>query len=245
MKTGTCKLCLQEKPLLNKSHIIPDFMYRHGKIYHDDHSIHRISLEKTTNSNYTKKGIQYSGEYEGGILCKNCDGIIIKEYEDYAINFLFGKNLKTEFIYTRGKGDLTVSNVDSGMLKLFFLSIFWRSSISSRSFFKHVKLPKEVEEKLRLMILNGSPGKKNDFPFIPVYDFGKDPKLKQYMGQPVGLHHDTSYLFVFPAMFVQIFLHKKMLPRNLRRYGIRRKGKIKFLLAPPQYVRQMLHDLYG
>ncbi|GEM_PF-2942036 len=32
-----CKLCLKDKPLIKKSHIIPDFMYR--EIYDEDNRI--------------------------------------------------------------------------------------------------------------------------------------------------------------------------------------------------------------
>jgi hypothetical protein len=50
---------------LKKSHIIPDFMYRDGKIYHDDHTVHKIDFGQSLKGKVVRKSRQQSGEYEG------------------------------------------------------------------------------------------------------------------------------------------------------------------------------------
>lgn len=59
---GRCKLCLGEKELCKKSHIIPDFMYQ--DIFDDKH---RLLLVQSENGSIQQKGIRQSGEYEGDI----------------------------------------------------------------------------------------------------------------------------------------------------------------------------------
>jgi hypothetical protein len=76
---GQCKLCLQEKQLIKKSHIIPDFMYK--DLFDDKHAI----LLNTSNTKTRNTKILFNGEYEGNILCESCDGKIIGGiYENYA-----------------------------------------------------------------------------------------------------------------------------------------------------------------
>lgn len=41
---GSCKLCLEEKILLKKSHIIPEFMYK--DLYDENHKLISFDNEK-------------------------------------------------------------------------------------------------------------------------------------------------------------------------------------------------------
>lgn len=77
-----CKLCLEEKQLIKKSHIIPDFMYK--GIYDEKHKIVHINLENIKNKSHT-----YSGIYDKNILCANCDNEIISKLETYASNCVY------------------------------------------------------------------------------------------------------------------------------------------------------------
>ncbi|RYX80702.1 hypothetical protein EON73_05255 [bacterium] len=76
-----CRLCLQEKPLIKKSHIIPDFMYK--GIFDDKHKI----VQKDFINN--KDLFPSDGIYEKHILCADCDNKIIGGYEDYTAKELF------------------------------------------------------------------------------------------------------------------------------------------------------------
>lgn len=88
----------------------------------------------------------YSKAY---ILCSHCEdriGII----EDY-----FNDNVYTDlFRPERIKGNISIQDSNTLLIKLFFLSLIWRASIAK---FDNFKFPEEIEERLR-NILNISIG---------------------------------------------------------------------------------------
>src|ERR1700722_9313027 len=88
-----CKLCLQNKKLLKKSHIIPDFMYK--ELYDKHHRIYSFNPMEMVN-NTGKIKLHQSGVYEGNILCENCDNVIISQYENYGRYVLKGGNMPPE-----------------------------------------------------------------------------------------------------------------------------------------------------
>ena len=146
-----CKLCLQEKRLLNCSHIISDFTYQ--DLYDENHKINKIQ----DLSNPMKFIRVSSGEYDKGILCEECEQKIGK-FENYAAVILFGGNIaKKEMprfisqVNPHGVEYISIQNIDYRKFKLFLLSLLWRASISKRDYFKHVRLGK-YEDEIRKMI---------------------------------------------------------------------------------------------
>lgn len=154
MKTSICKLCLQEKKLCNKSHIIPDFLYKY--LYGENKKL--VYLTSGQNALF-----KYNSEYEGGILCKECDEGIIGKLDDYAAKFIhnqFGAKIKKQPLLMDGRECFVIEGApyDYAKFKLFLLSLLWRGSISSRSFFARMKLDSEIEEDLGKMIRDSNPG---------------------------------------------------------------------------------------
>ena len=245
MKAGICKLCLQEKKLLNKSHIIPDFMYRDGKIYYDDHTVHRIDFVQSLKGKVTRRGKQNSGEYEGGILCKDCDGKVIKNYEDYAKLFLYGKKLGKQLLYHFPPGEVVLRNIDYAKLKLFFLSVLWRASISTRPFFKEIEIADNLKEELREMILTGNPKGNNDFTMLFMLDAGDNPNLKQYIGQPVGSDNSRSFLFTYPGLLVYYVFDIDIIPNQILNYRIYDTGEIRFMKLSGRQIWDLFKFLFG
>ena len=134
-----CRLCDKDKKLI-KAHIIPEFLYKDLKLYAPDSSGQgRLHGIRNTNGNIEnlKKGLP-SGIYDSTILCKDCDSTILKEYDDY------GKLIFTRLLGQRNNREsadfieLEISNYF--LFKAFFISIFWRASISSRPEFTIVDL---------------------------------------------------------------------------------------------------------
>ncbi len=248
MKKGICKLCLNEKPLLKKSHIIPDFIYRDGNIYHTDHSIQKINLAKALKGISNKKSRQYSGEYEGNILCQHCDGIIIKCYEDYAKKVIWGSQKLSPdeaFLLSFPPGEVVMKNIDYKKIKLFFLSILWRAAISTRPFFKEVNFEMEKLEELRRMILFGDPKENLDWLMLFMLDCGKDTKLKQYIAQPVR-GRDAIFVFTFPALLVVYCLDASLITTELKKYSIFKIGKMRLMkLSSSQIWDLFLNHLSG
>ena len=154
MQKGQCKLCLQYKDLCRESHIIPRFMYKY--ITGNNNELVFIDEQHATH--------KFNGEYEGNILCENCDSELIGKLEDYFSKFIHGEYqsaIRPRFERMDNR-DIIVRENDPiykyDLFKLFLLSLLWRASISSRPLFGQIKLPPEVEDDLRQRALNHQPG---------------------------------------------------------------------------------------
>lgn len=165
-----CKLCLEEKILLKKSHIIPDFIYKHSGLYDDLHRIRLFTVQGLIDNK--KPSLPQSGVYEGNILCADCDNSRLGEsLEQYAKKAIFGGGQlpSSECVYCvnfidEEKNTFAIcKNLNYTKFKLFLLSVLWRASISSKSFFKGIKVG-EHEEVLRKMIFENDPKAFYDYP---------------------------------------------------------------------------------
>ena len=121
-----CKLCNQEKKLLKKSHIIPDFFYKHSGLYDSKHQISKLQIEGA--KGLKRIGYVPTGEYEGNLLCDKCDNEIIGNLENYGKGVLFGglsKSEEVEIIDFQNPDDHSrfkiYRNVDYTRFKLFLL----------------------------------------------------------------------------------------------------------------------------
>jgi hypothetical protein len=211
-----CKLCLKDKLLLNKSHIIPEFMY-HG-FYDPKHKLTSLIPSGLLNGETNIKKTS-SGEFEGGILCKDCDNKLLGEkYEDYACKILYGKTLSENFApkYENHKSQdgikfIICKNIDYNKFKLFLLSILWRASISSRQFFSEIKLGPH-EEILRNMIINQNPGDNDDYPIIFLTYITENSVPKDLITQPCKIKtkegHNT-YLFAIGGILYFYYVNSK------------------------------------
>lgn len=187
LSKGICNLCLVEKELINKSHIFSEFLYK--DFYDDKHKMESFAPKDFLEGNSIEKRVS-SGEYEGGILCMDCENTLSK-YETYARKIFFGGNFPTNELplyeyFKRGDQEFTkISNINYSNLKLFVLSLIWRASISKRPMFKEINL-QVWNEKLRIMLHDGNPGEEGDFP-IMCWHFLKDysvPADALIIGQP-------------------------------------------------------------
>lgn len=219
MKLGLCKLCLQEKLLIEQSHIIPNFYYNHlGLKKNKRKEFHSV--------NYTEgwKIPKQTGEFEKYILCQNCDNEIIGGYEKYGKSiFIDGE---CSFLPVLETDDAEIkyggySGLDYKNFKLFFLSILWRMSITNREFFKYVKLQPNQEEKLRVMILTGNPGKEYEYPILFYQLDAATFKVQSMVTQP---HPRTDYIHLqIGRMQINYFLSTTKHHPSAK-YGIKKNG---------------------
>ena len=202
-----CKLCQLEKPLIKKSHIIPDLFYREAGAYNDKHFIHKIETQ-----NFLKnKSFSYipTGEYEGGILCETCENNILGgDLETYGGKVLFG-GLPPEndirVLYNNPEYT-TFENVDYKKFKLFLLSILWRTAISKRKTFSESKISADNEEKLRKMIFDGIAGEEVNFPIFILSYLRDKTAPSDLIAQPIkSSTKDNDLITIMLAGFVFIF----------------------------------------
>ncbi|MEL6769914.1 MAG: hypothetical protein AAFP18_02485 [Bacteroidota bacterium] len=139
--TAECALCHQVREL-HDSHIIPEFFYK--PLYDSKGRVFDMSTVETTGRPF---GIEQKGLREY-LLCGYCESKLSR-WETVAATLFRSGQLNVP----AGQPLHTLTGLDYHNLRLFFLSILWRSSVSSLPFFKHVSLGPH-EERIRVMLLD-------------------------------------------------------------------------------------------
>lgn len=148
-----CKLCQQDAPLV-KSHIIPKSFYKLSK---DRKEVSR--LVSNIDGDYPKK--TQTGVYDT-IVCETCERLF-SPWDDYAQAILLGELSNQNPLVVNGETvGYRIEEFDYHKLKLFFVSVLWRASISSHNFFSKVQTG-PFEASLREAIKNNDPGDRNFF----------------------------------------------------------------------------------
>jgi hypothetical protein len=153
-ENDTCKLCLKNKEL-KLSHIIPKSII---KLVRDKELNNRFLEIKKNQSNEIQ---DVPKEY---LLCHECEQKI-GIYENY-----FKETVHFNRQHTSKAHDdqyLLIENINYQKIKLFFLSLLWRMSVSSLEEFKNVKIG-ENEEILRKRIIDENPGISHEYPVVAV-----------------------------------------------------------------------------
>jgi len=105
------------------------------------------------------------GVYDQHLLCKSCERHF-SEWDGYGKIALLDKWKEAEPRYVDSKIVAhRLPNVDIRKLRMFFISILWRASVSNRVFFQRISLgPFEAQAKAR--ILSRQPGPLDEFSIV-------------------------------------------------------------------------------
>jgi len=172
-------LCQTEQPLI-KAHVIPAGFFRSI----EDPS-ETLELHTNTPGTYPKRAP--IGVYDKSILCRACDNVF-SPWEKHAQDVLL-RNFSEEAATYHGheKVAWVIDKFDYSQLKLFFVSLLWRASISTHAFYRRISTG-PFESELRTMILAGAPGAPNTFAVSlarfeePAYSAMLDPHRERYDG---------------------------------------------------------------
>jgi hypothetical protein len=249
-----CKLCKQDKKLLKKSHIIPEFMY--NGMFDEEHKIVLTpAVNKSRDS--TNTHLRSTGEYESNILCLDCDNKLLGEYyENYASRVLYGGRLNTnecpEFSNTRnthGIEFIKCTKVNYHKFKLFLLSVLWRASISQRPFFSEVRL-NDHEERIRNMILTKDAGDATLYP-INIFTYRHIPQLTselisqpRYLKTKEGLEY---YSILINGYFYFYYLSNPdiPIPKRVVEITITTSNELQILKLPPDKGIDFIAGQFG
>ncbi|WP_444941078.1 hypothetical protein ACJJI3_00185 [Microbulbifer sp. ZKSA004] len=216
----TCKGCGYDKKLID-AHIIPKFFYMELRADGNHLNVLHAGNERI--------GRSFKGDYDNSILCKDCDGVFEK-YDDYAKKILInGFNLFRPI--WRGSELLgwELPPYDFSKIKLFFLSVLWRASISTRPFFKGVDLGM-LESDLKEIVFNRAVDIHNRYTimlckFLP----SKSGTLEKTIIAPekVRVREIVYYKFYMGGYIVWVKIDKRMAVRVLQKCELRRlKGVV-------------------
>ena len=222
MDIGICKLCGFEKELLRRSHIISECNY--DGLYDNENFLHRLDFSGVRKNKAISKIPK--GEYEGNILCSNCDSVIIQSYEDYVCRMIYAKRplssnqhpICTNHVNPEGQEFTFYRNIDYQKAKLYFLSILWRASISSRPFFNLIEVSDHEREKLREMVYSGTPGNSQQFPVL-TYGWLNDVSAnKDLILQPKKFiaQHSSRFCFPIRGFVFNVYMDIRDVPLDLK-----------------------------
>lgn len=185
-----CALCHQPA-ILQKSHIIPDFLYT--ALYDEKHRFLQVSTNPSIKTLERPTGL-----YER-LFCKSCEGCL-GEWESYAARVLHGG---IELNVQNETGGFSFDGLDYSKFKLFGMSLLFRAGVSTRGEFSAVQLGPH-EEKLRQLLFDKNPGRYWQYGYSIVFAPTAEAQMiwRQVISPPqearYGAHH--AYLFLLGAM---------------------------------------------
>ena len=192
-----CQLCLVDKSLIRRSHIVPNFLYK------SMFSISRKLISVNINNPDEKIKYMQSGYTEGDLLCADCDNRILGSLERYANNHIYcepsAKSGVSKNAYL-GDGEIIpyvrYENLDYTKTKLFFLSILWRCHISKNQTFSMVDLGIHAEV-LRKMIIENDPGKEDEYEVVLVKIDTDGSRPSKSVIEPRKIQTDGNTFYIF------------------------------------------------
>jgi len=250
---GKCNLCLQEKQLITKSHIIPDFMYQ--DLFDDKHKMLSFNpYERAKGEGYIKK--PSTGEYEGEILCADCDNSILGSYEDYASKAIYGGQLHanecptfTNYKNQAGIEFTLCKNLNYQKFKIFLLSILWRASISSRKFFSDISLGPH-EEIIRKMIFVGNASEVDNYPIFMMTYINDKSMPRDFVSQPQKRKTKdgfTTYIFFIGGLIYFFYVNSEnhKIPDYILSETIKKTNEANIIHIPPGQGWDLILGYYG
>ncbi len=210
-----CKFCGNESTLV-KAHVIPAGFFR------------RIMREKGTLEVITNKAGEYTkrsqvGEYDR-IVCNGCEASW-QEWDNYVQQLLAEEPLNGRARYhDNRKICYVVDNYEYSKLKLFFISMVWRASVSRRKFFKRVSLG-QFEDIAKKHIMNSDPGCSEDFSVV-VSKFDH-PLAKGILDPHMYENSGVNYVRFYMASYMaDIKVDHKLTPNQLSKLTITRNNPL-------------------
>ena len=227
----TCKLCGLNNKLI-KAHIIPASFFRPLRSGQKPPLLIRAG-------DYVKRAP--TGVYDKTILCENCEpkfGI----WDDYAQNLLI-QNFQNARIVERD-GDVygyVFDGFDYDKLKLFFISILWRASISSLKFYNGVEL-NVFEDVAKDHIKNNNPGTIDDFSVMLAHFDELDGQRSILNPQRTRIGNINFYLFYLTGFVAYIKVDKRNISGNQRKFILSPGRELPIVRRPfePSWERRLL-----
>lgn len=228
-------------------------MYR--ELYDKKHRVYSLIVDAAKRK-LVKKWSRFTGEYQGGILCRECDNKLLGSLEDYGSKFLYGGKFKKgeelvmkNFITQEGLRFTEIQNISYKKLKLFLLSVLWRCSISNRDGFNEISL-EEHEETFRSMIYNNNSYLWNQFPVFIMTYLSDNQLPKDLIAHPQKrTTADGIEVFV---LIISGFIYSFFLPSPNGNYpnyvnegALKEDGSIKILHIPEGHGKDMINSFCG
>lgn len=211
---GICKLC-KEQDEICQSHVIPEWGYE--GVYDDKHRFVGYDI-----LNQRKGRIKQKGERER-LLCKKCESLL-SDWEAYGKSVWELKAGRWEKL---PGGGLRGTDLDYRKLKLFLLSVLWRSDVAKGDIGENVSLGPH-SERIRLMLLDSDPKEPILYPCMMMRIFEGTNWNTVGLRWPIKGRWDGqwAYSVAFKGIGLVYVIKKKKLKREQQRGCIDVDGNV-------------------
>jgi hypothetical protein len=136
-RTGICRLCLKRQPLCD-SHALPNSVFKY---------ILRKNAGKAIviTDDATSPARKSSDTWDAELLCAECEKKLNREYDAYGMAVFRGHKGSVR----ADRNSVELLHIDRRRLRMFFLSVVWRVSVSHHPSYSNIDLPHAWEEELR------------------------------------------------------------------------------------------------
>jgi hypothetical protein len=163
----TCKLCGEERPLID-AHIIPASFFRDAQLGPEV-----LQVLSNDPRQYPRRAPQ--GVYDQELVCESCERKF-GPWDGYAAELLINRR-DTAFRPLVIEGQIASAQVvdpyDFERLRMFVISLLWRAAASSHPFFQRITLPARIQ-RLRDLVRAEDVGLQSEFRAI-VTRWERDP----------------------------------------------------------------------
>ena len=210
-----CKLCGLDKKLV-KAHIIPEAFFR--------------PLRSGKNAPFLIRPGDYVkrapiGVYDKTILCADCEAKF-GVWDDYGQSLLIQNFNDAQSFEKDGiVYGYIFESYDYEKLKLFFISVLWRASVSTLEFFKTVSL-NVFEDRAKDHIQNNNPGSADDFSVMLARFDELDGQRSILNPQPTRFKSINFFVFYLTGFVAYIKVDKRKITGDQR----------KFIMSPEQVL---------
>ena len=137
-----CQLCGKRDKLCN-SHILPKSFTRRMRA--------GAPQVKWVVVKDKPRALTSNGEYTDHLLCKSCESMLSKNYEDYGTQLFVNKRNIDE-----NNRHIFFTNFEYQKYYLFIVSILWRASVSSLETYRHIQWFSELSNIFKSCILQNT-----------------------------------------------------------------------------------------
>lgn len=216
-----CKLCNQDHKLI-KAHVIPESFFR--PLRAEEKSPLLISA-----GNYIKRAP--IGVYDKTILCEACEKRF-GTWDDYAQSLLL-QDFQNAHTLKNGNDiyGYVFDNFDYDKLKLFFISVLWRASISTLKFYENVQL-NVFEEVAKDHIQNNNPGTIDDFSVMLAYFDELEGRRIILNPQQTRIENVNYYQFYLTGFIAYIKVDKRQTLGHQRKFIMSQGSELPIVRRP-------------
>jgi hypothetical protein len=228
---GRCRLCDHERSLID-AHIIAEVWFRRLARFG---GINRILKEVE----YPKRA--RSGIYDSGILCAECDGVF-SPWENYAQELLNFELSHFQPVLSNGAPvAFTCEIFDYSKLKLFFISLLWRASISTHPFFQKVDIG-PYEARAKALISAKDPGDPMEFGVL-LQKFDDEAGQPIFDPVPIRINGVRLYRFYLGGYVIHIKVSAAQFSDPLSEVAMRPDKPL--IVMPKEFMRSQEREVFN